>query len=124
MKPSARHRLQLGKTGEDIATSFLQGKGYRILERNFRVRYGELDIVAESGDAIVAVEVKTRRSRDFGLPEEAVTPRKLTEIVNTLSRYAAIHRLAGRPLRVDVVAVETDGSGTVEAIRHLVNVTG
>jgi putative endonuclease len=99
-------RKNLGKLGESVAASLIKSQGYKILERNFQTRFGEVDIVALDGDTLVFVEVKTRWSKDFGLPEEAVTPRKLKYI----ERVAALFRAKNQQLppgeRIDVVAIE------------------
>ena len=99
-------KVTFGKYGEDLACHFLQKQGYKILERNFRIRGGEIDIVALDGKSLVYVEVKTRTSYHFGLPEESVTPFK----IKFLKRAAKFFRNARRNLpeleRIDVVAVE------------------
>ncbi|GAA1546398.1 YraN family protein [Brevibacterium picturae] len=77
--PGMRHRA-LGQTGEDLAADFLQRQGMVIIERNFRCPRGEIDIIARDGEAIVFVEVKTRRTLALGSPLEAVTGAKLRRI--------------------------------------------
>jgi len=99
---------QKGKKGEDQAAAFLRLKGYRILERNFRVGQGEIDLIARRGGTLVFIEVKTRRGKAQGTPLEAVTPHK----VKRLSAAAAVY-LAGNPLergncRFDVVTLGPD----------------
>ena len=91
--------------------------GYRILERNFRSRYGEIDIVAEDGDDLVFVEVKTRRGVAYGLPEEAVTVRKQRKLVELALYYLDMHACSERSWRIDVVAVQLSSSGKFEEIR-------
>jgi putative endonuclease len=117
-------RQLLGKKGEDFAFSYLIQKGYRIFDRNFKGRPGELDIVAFCDNTLVFVEVKTRIGREFGLPEEAVHPRKLQEIIHTAEYYCLLHPKYPKALRIDVIAIEYDGLGHVVALRHIVNVTG
>jgi len=100
--------LQVGKEGELLATVFLKNQGYKIIDRNFRIRGGEIDIVAIDKETLVYVEVKTRRSHSFGYPEEAVGPRK----INFLKRAAKFYRNNRQHLnlpaleRIDVVAVD------------------
>ena len=99
---------QKGKRGEDQAATFLRLKGYKILERNFRVGQGEIDLIARRGGTLVFIEVKTRRGKAQGTPLEAVTPHK----VKRLSAAAAVY-LAGNPLergdcRFDVVTLGPD----------------
>ena len=69
-----------GKRGEDIALADLLKKGYRLLIRNFRNKFGEIDLVMEDGQTVVFIEVKTRVGDDFGLPEEEVTERKFAQV--------------------------------------------
>jgi putative endonuclease len=114
----------LGYIGETIATKYLYDKGYRIIERNYQKQYGELDIVALSNNTLIFVEVKTRIGDEFGLPEEAITPRKLREIEKTGLYYSSIHPKLPETLRIDVVAVELNSDESVKAIRHHENVTG
>src|SRR3989344_7567490 len=99
-------KRQVGTLGEKIALSLLRSRGYKILEKNFHTRFGEIDIVAQDGDTLVFVEVKTRHSRVFGLPEESVGRRKLRH----LEKAGQIFRLnrAGLPEaeRIDVVSIE------------------
>ena len=66
-------RAQLGRRGEEVAAAFLERQGYTILERNFRLRQGEIDLIAAKDETVAFVEVKTRRTLDYGLPSEAVT---------------------------------------------------
>lgn len=123
MKPQP-DRQRLGKLGEDLASTYLRKHGYRILERNFKRRYGELDIIALSGTILVFVEVKTRIGRSFGLPEEAVTPRKLREVVKTAQFYKMLHPELPEAMRIDVIAMELNSDYTVNSLRHIENVTG
>jgi len=99
-------KVTLGKYGEDLACRYLQKQGYKILERNFRIRGGEIDIVAIDGQTLVYVEVKARTSYQFGLPEESITPFK----IKFLQRAAKFYRNNRRNLpeleRIDVVAVD------------------
>jgi putative endonuclease len=100
---------QLGRVGEEAAIQYLQAHGYRILERNYRCRFGEIDLIARDGAVLVFVEVKTRRSRAFGSPATAVTLQKQRHIVKASQVYLA-HRGDGREVcRFDVVAIELDG---------------
>ena len=74
------YRGGLGARGEDIAAAFLQAHGYTIQRRNYRCRYGEIDLVCTHDAVLVFCEVKLRRSNSFGMPEEAITPRKLARL--------------------------------------------
>ncbi len=108
------------KTGaeyEQIAAEYLQEKGYHILERNFRCRYGEIDLIAEQGETLVYVEIKYRGSMRCGNPLEAVDSKKQRRICKTAMYYYTYHGYeAERPCRFDVIGI--DGNG---AIMHLEN---
>jgi len=94
-----------GHYGEDIAAAYLQQKGYSIVERNYRKRFGELDIIAEDGEVLVFVEVKTRSSTRFGSPFEAVDSRKQRKMSRIALAYLNSRKLFDRSARFDVVAV-------------------
>ncbi len=122
MKP--QYRQHLGKRGEDIATEYLGKKGYRIIQRNFRARPGEIDIVCSQGSTVVFVEVKTRHSMRYGTPLEAVTPRKIHELVNTAAYYLLTHNMESVDWRIDVVGILLGNQGVCKNITHIRNVTG
>lgn len=107
------YRSSLGMRGEEIAARLLEGQGYTVLERNYRCRYGELDLVCRHGAALVFCEVKLRRSADFGAPEEAITPRKLERLTLAAQTYLAEHEQDDADWRFDVVAIELDRRGAV-----------
>jgi putative endonuclease len=106
---SKRKTSDLGKLAEDFAAGFLQSKGYKIIDRNFRSRFGEIDIIAEDKETLVFVEVKARWSLKYGSPEEAVTPQKLYKIKKTGEYYSLLHPSLPEKLRIDVVALEIVG---------------
>ncbi len=95
----------LGKQGEDLACRYLKRNGYKILERNFRFNKNEIDIVAQDGNYLVFVEVKSRSSVAFGLPREAVTKQKQQFIVECATYYLTKNKLMGKPVRFDVVEI-------------------
>ncbi len=98
-------RISLGRQGEEIAANYLQQQGYEILARNYRCRYGELDIICRKNKLIVFVEVKTRRSDLFGSPEEAITKSKIEHIKKAALFYLAENRTFWRETRFDVVTI-------------------
>ena len=106
-----------GTKGEDLAVAYLRKKGYRILDRNYRFERGEIDIVAEDNDALVFVEVKARRSKAFGDPEDAVTESKQRQIKNVAEGYLFEHNIDDKECRFDVIAIDFEGNRTT--IRHL-----
>ncbi len=110
--------ISIGKRGEDEALRVLKRHGYRILERNYRCRYGEVDIIAEDEGAIVFVEVKTRGSGRFGTPQQSVDLRKQRHIISASNTYLSHHGVTDRPVRFDVVGIEIrDGRYFTEIIK-------
>ena len=107
--PPKRPTSKVGALAEDYAVKLLVSKGYKILDRNFHSKFGEIDIVAREGSTLVFVEVKARWSRRFGAPEEAVTRSKLWKIQKTGEYYSILHPDLPKKLRIDVVALEING---------------
>lgn len=105
---------QLGQEGERAAAAYLERSGYRILARNTRVEGVELDLVVERAGVVVFVEVKTRRGRAFGAPEEAVDARKQARIVRGASAWLRQQRRRPRQARFDVVTCEPAPEGGFE----------
>ncbi len=116
-KPEQAARQGLGRTGERLAADALLNKGYHILERNFRCRHGEIDLVAEDEHDLIFVEVKARRGNSYGLPEDAVTFYKRRKLLEVASYYLDLHTCADRSWRIDVVAVQFSSGGKLEEIR-------
>lgn len=107
-----------GDDWEMLAERRLTAAGYRILDRNFRTRSGELDFVAEENGVVCFVEVKGRRGKGFGLPAEAVTGEKRRRIFRTAEAWLARERRGNVPCRFDVVSIlEADGTPRVEILR-------
>lgn len=108
-----------GKIGEDIAIDFLKKKGYKIIERNYKCVFGEVDIVARDKGDIVFVEVKSRRSEYFGDPTDAVDFNKQKKISKIALNYLNEKRLDNHDARFDVIAIKLSPNGnTVELIEN------
>lgn len=112
------------RVGEEKACKFLQKEGYRIIERNFRIGYGEIDIIAVNKDCLVFVEVKTRTSDKFGSPLEAITPWKLKSLIKTAQLYKKLNPKLPDSLRIDAVSVKLVNGQEIEDIEHIENITG
>jgi putative endonuclease len=129
-KGSREHRVEplptdnkgIGNLGEEMATTFLEGKRYRILERNFRCKGGEVDIVARDpkDKSLVFVEVKARRDLSYGVPQLAVTPFKQRQISKAALTWLARNRQQDVNARFDVIAILLDGNGQ-HKVEHIVN---
>lgn len=116
-------RKKLGAWGERVAAEQLRAGGYDILARNWRCAYGEIDIVARRDDQLVFVEVKTRRGRGHGTPEEAVTPHKARKLFELAQWYCVEEDLDDVDWRVDLMAVELDDTGKLLRCEHVPNIT-
>jgi putative endonuclease len=107
-------RVRLGRRGEDLAVAELTRRGYEIVARNWRCAVGEVDIVARLDAALHFFEVRTRRGREFGTPEESLTPAKQQRMIDVALTYLAEHGMDdvhGADWRVGMVAVEMDRTG-------------
>ena len=100
-------RLSFGLFGEELACQELERRGYVILDRRYRTKHGEIDIIARHGDYLVFVEVKARQDGSFGDPEEAVTLRKQQQMVWMATDYLARHVTGEGACRFDVVGINT-----------------
>ena len=112
-------RVWLGRLGEELAGRFLRKLGYQILTTNYRCRQGEVDIVARDGEEVVFVEVRTRRSRGFGTPQESLTRPKMRRLVATCQNYLQGYGGADTNWRIDLVSVRLDQGNRVKDIDHL-----
>ena len=115
-------RKQTGRYGEGLAASFLVGKGYQIIERNWRCAVGELDLVAVDGDTLVFVEVRTRSGSRFGLAEESITPIKQARLIELAQTYLQESAAPLQSWRIDVVTVQL-GRGLPQ-VNHIENAVG
>ena len=103
-----KKRELLGQTGEEMAATFLQKAGYKILIRNYRQKCGEIDIIAEDKGMLVFIEVKTRKNTSFGTPFAAVTENKQRHIGKVAQDYLNRNNLFDRPARFDVISILVD----------------
>lgn len=115
-------RKQTGDKGEEIAAAFLTARGFRILERNFRCKGGEVDIIAREprDKSLVFVEVKARRDLSYGVPQLAVTPFKQRQISKAALTWIARHKQHDQNARFDVIAILLDAEGR-HTVEHIVN---
>ena len=101
-----RQRQELGESGENLAVRELLARGYAVLDRRYRTRHGEIDIVCEHDATIVFVEVRARATAEFGRAAETVTEQKKRKVTAMAVDYLARHRITNRPCRFDVVAID------------------
>ena len=112
-------KARFGALGEEAAAGLLRAGGYRIVARNHRCRLGEVDIIAEKGELLVFVEVRTRATSLFGSPEETVDPRKQRRVIAAARDYLAHRGGRGKATRFDVIAVVDGPQGP--ALTHFEN---
>ena len=108
----------LGKLGEEMAVEFLQKNGYKILETNWTFQKAEVDIIAKKENTLAIIEVKTRSSLDFGLPQDFVKPKKIQLLVKAVNGYVVSNNLDVE-VRFDIIAVHKEGKSF--AIEHLID---
>ena len=116
------YKLKLGKYGEKITARYLKKNGCKILDKNYYTRYGEIDLVAQLGDEILFIEVKTRTSSAFGYPETAVDYRKTKKLLSTARIYLREKKI-DKFWRLDIVSVEIDKDGGDVDIKWFKNIT-
>ena len=120
--PTSRSRL--GSWGEDRASEYLSRKGYTLLETNYRCQWGEVDLVCQDGPCLVFVEVRTRRSQEYGTPEESLSKGKQERLIYTAQTYIAERQEQGsapEQWRIDLISVVLDDNSALQRIDHLEN---
>lgn len=120
---SKDNRRAKGALAEQAAASFLETQGYRIVERNWRCRSGEIDLIAEHSDTIVVVEVRSRSvtALSFGTPAESITPRKIRQVRETANVYLHQMHCEQRSVQFDVIAVMLAQGGAIASVEHIKN---
>lgn len=109
---------ELGKFGEEMAVEFLQKEGYEILDTNWTFQKAEIDIIASKENTLAIVEVKTRSSIEFGLPQDFVKPKKIQLLVKAVDAYV-VEKNINANVRFDIIAIHKEGKSFV--IEHLID---
>ncbi|MCJ7702346.1 MAG: YraN family protein [Anaerolineales bacterium] len=112
----SKSRRNLGIWGENKAAAYLLAQGYDLIAQNVRTDFGEIDIVVQKEGVMVFVEVKTRRTRSYGYPEEGVTPKKREHLIHSALAYLRDHPEVDGEWQIDVIAIETRYPGPPEII--------
>lgn len=112
---------KLGKTGEDLAARYLEGKGLKIIKRNYKVRGGEIDLVCKDKDVVVFVEVKNYSDKNFYLPSFSIDRKKRKCLINAAISYLYENGLNDFYCRFDVVTIFRKDAGTINKIEHYEN---
>jgi putative endonuclease len=116
------HRKTLGALAEKLAADHLQRKGFKILARNYRCRYGEIDVIAIDGKTLVFIEVRAKGSTGFGTPQESITRQKRLKIREVARYYLTNEVRKGSFCRFDVIAVQFEAGGRkVKEMEHIEN---
>ncbi|MCX7829994.1 MAG: YraN family protein [Acidobacteria bacterium] len=113
-------KISKGIKGEDIARQFLSKKGYKIVERNFKIKGGEADLIAKFQEKIIIIEVKTRSSEKFGTPQSAVNRKKFKRLLLAGTVYCRKNGLSTKSLQIDVVAIQIKNGEP--SVRHFENI--
>ena len=119
------YQKQIGNLGEKIAERFLEERGYTVLDRKFSTRYGELDLVAieDETENVVFIEVKTRTTGTFGMPEDSITHAKLERVQNAALLWLQAHPDTKDDWRIDVISIILDQKNEIRDIQHFINVS-
>ena len=117
----SKYRQQLGHWGEELAVEYLVNEGYSIVDRNIRTPYGEIDIIASQSNLLIFVEVKTRSTANFGMPEESVTLKKQKHIIDAIEFYFQEHPESDYDWRIDVIAIRRQKKDVTPEIIHFQN---
>lgn len=114
----------IGAWGEEQAVRYLVGSGYHVIDRNFRVWEGEIDVVAQKDDRIIFVEVKTRSSNRFGTPEDSLTLEKQRRLMRAGFHYLDEHGLGDEFFQFDLIAIECSPDRSIKRLTHYENIIG
>lgn len=111
-----KHHLETGKYGENVALEYLESQGFNVLERNWRHGHKEIDLVCRDGKTTVFVEVKTRRSTKFGLPDEGLTDEKMSLLIDAADEY--LQENPSMDIRFDLIAIQLKGDVVVDLFHN------
>lgn len=116
---------EIGKLGEKVASDYLIKKGYKILERNFQTRFGEIDLIAAKGEKLIFVEVKLKINEDFGTPEEMISLAKISQVEKMANYYVLKNpKIAQKyPIfEIDAICLVLDEEKQIKRLNHYENI--
>jgi putative endonuclease len=116
-----KYKQKLGVWGENLAQNYLLGAGYQVIDKNCRTPFGEIDLVVKNDTTMVFVEVKTRLSMEFGLPEEGITSKKRSHMISAAEAYLQQHADWKGDWRIDVIAIRKTKNNPSPEIIHFEN---
>jgi putative endonuclease len=112
---------EVGKTGEEIARKFLEKKGYKIIEQNYRTKYSEIDLISKKGKDLIFIEVRTKVGENFGTPEETINKNKIKKILQNAVAYVAVKKWNGS-FAIDAVCIVLKPDYSIERLDHYENI--
>jgi len=112
---------EVGKIGEQLAKEFLEKKGYKIIEQNYKTKYAEIDLIGENKKTLVFVEVRTKIGENFGAPEDTINKQKLWKILQNAKTYSAFKKWKG-PERIDAICIVLKPNLAIERLNHYENI--
>ena len=115
--------MDIGRKGEEIAKEYLEKKGYKIIERNYKTKYAEIDLVARRKNELVFVEVRTKTGEDLGSPEETINKKKLKKLLGNAVAYVARTKWKNS-YRIDAICIVLKKDSSVEHLNHYENIVG
>jgi putative endonuclease len=113
----SNHNRSIGKIGEDTAVEYIENRGYKVIDRNYTSRWGEIDIISEKDGVLVFVEVKTKIGDKYGAPWESVTFFKYQKLKRSIQYYITSNKNSNRKCRIDVCGVLLNPDLTVESVK-------
>ncbi len=116
-----KQNIQVGKIGEDIAVEYLENKGYKVIQRNYKTKYAEIDIIAEKDNILIFVEVRTKTDEQFGTPEDTLTKAKLARVRKNAIAYSAKIHWKDR-CQIDAICIILNPDNTVYRLSHHENI--
>ena len=116
-----KRNLEVGEMGENVAEDFLREEGYKILDKNYRTKYFEIDIIAKKKDVLHFVEVRTKTNEKFGSPEETIDYKKKEKLLRSAKAYTTFNDCKGK-YQVDVICIVLDGLGNVDRLNYYQNI--
>jgi len=114
--------LTIGYLGEAIAKKYLQNKGYKIIEQNYKTKYSEIDLIARDNKVLVFVEVRTKTKEQFGSPEESLNRIKIKRLIKNTTAYV-VQKSHVKDYRLDAICIVLDENKTIKRINHYQNIT-
>lgn len=112
------YRKKLGAWGEELACVYLREKSYQLLEKNYHTQHGEIDLIMKSGDQLIAVEVKTRRSTSFGEAEHSITRKKYLALQAAMNSYLESNPDLGPDWQLDIIVIENLSRDKTDIIHY------